>query len=122
MPGGAPLRELIVNRKTGRLTPVWEKYFVLTITPVIERILEQIPTNFEDGSIPFVEDGFLNEDNDNLSWNNENKVFYADGVRTKILYFGDSEVDGTWRIIPSGDNLNFEKREAGAWIRHGDIR
>ena len=77
MAGSSPIREPIINPKTGRLTPVWERYFILTVTPVIERLLEKIPTNFEDGSIPFVEDGFLVEDNANLAWDNINDILSA---------------------------------------------
>jgi hypothetical protein len=77
MAGSAPIREPIIDQKTGRMNPVWERYFVLSLTPVIERMLENIPTNFTDGSIPFVEDGFLDEDNANLAWDNINNILNA---------------------------------------------
>lgn len=38
---------------------------------------------------------------------------------TGFLYFGDSATNGTWRIGRSGNNLNFERREAGVWVEKG---
>lgn len=35
---------------------------------------------------------------------------------TKAFYFGDSTTDGSWRIIRSGDNLNFQRRVSGSWV------
>ena len=32
---------------------------------------------------------------------------------------GDEDTDGSWRFIPTGDNLNAEKRESGEWIPKG---
>ncbi|MEK6557279.1 MAG: hypothetical protein AABZ14_03150, partial [Candidatus Margulisiibacteriota bacterium] len=32
------------------------------------------------------------------------------------FYFGDSATDGTWRIIRSGNNLVFQRRESGVWV------
>ncbi|CAN2045125.1 hypothetical protein GMMP13_1750002 [Candidatus Magnetomoraceae bacterium gMMP-13] len=34
---------------------------------------------------------------------------------SKGFYFGDPESDGTWRIIPDGNQLTFEYRTAGSW-------
>ena len=34
----------------------------------------------------------------------------------KAFYFGDPTVDGTWRIVRSGDNLVYERRESGSWV------
>ena len=30
--------------------------------------------------------------------------------------FGNTAVDGTWRIIPSGNNLSFQRREGGTFV------
>ena len=35
------------------------------------------------------------------------------------LYFGDSATNGTWRIIPDGNDLNFERRESGTYVKKG---
>lgn len=34
----------------------------------------------------------------------------------EVLYFGDPDTNGAWRIITSGNNLAFERREAGSWV------
>lgn len=36
---------------------------------------------------------------------------------TKAFYFGDKTTDGSWRIVRSGSDLSFERREAGAWVQ-----
>ena len=43
-------------------------------------------------------------------------------VTANVFYIGDAETDGSWRLIISGDNLNFERRESSAWVRKGDVR
>ena len=35
---------------------------------------------------------------------------------TSPIYLGSPVVDGSWRIVRSGNNLNFERREAGVWV------
>lgn len=32
------------------------------------------------------------------------------------FYFGDENTDGSWRIVRSGNNLLFERRESGVWV------
>jgi len=32
------------------------------------------------------------------------------------FYFGDPFIDGTWRIVRSGNNLQFERRESGGYV------
>jgi hypothetical protein len=32
------------------------------------------------------------------------------------VYLGDPNTDGSWRIIQSGNNLAFERRESGVWV------
>lgn len=41
----------------------------------------------------------------------------VDGIRSEAaFYLGDPAVDGTWRIIKSGNNLAFERRESATWV------
>ena len=40
MAGYPPLREPIIDIKTGRLTPVWERYFTLTLQPALNQSIE----------------------------------------------------------------------------------
>lgn len=40
---------------------------------------------------------------------------------TEAVYFGVSNVDGTWRIIRDGDNLIFQRRETGNYITKSTI-
>jgi hypothetical protein len=37
-------------------------------------------------------------------------------VDTEAFYFGDATTDGTWRIIRSGTDLVFQRREAGVYV------
>jgi hypothetical protein len=37
------------------------------------------------------------------------------------IYIGDKTSDDSWRVGISGENLNFEKRIAGAWVRQGNV-
>jgi hypothetical protein len=39
----------------------------------------------------------------------------------KAFYFGGTATEGSWRIIRSGSNLNFERREGGSWVSKSDI-
>jgi hypothetical protein len=34
---------------------------------------------------------------------------------SNALYFGPADTDGSWRIVRSGNNLVFERRELGVW-------
>lgn len=36
---------------------------------------------------------------------------------TDALYFGEASTNGTWRIIRDGNNLNFERRESGTYVK-----
>lgn len=36
-------------------------------------------------------------------------------VTTETNY-GDPTTDGTWRIIPNGNDLSIQKRESGVWV------
>jgi hypothetical protein len=38
---------------------------------------------------------------------------------TDAVYLGDPLVDGTWRIVRDGNNLSFQRLEAGEWIEKG---
>src|SRR3990167_963664 len=35
------------------------------------------------------------------------------------VYLGDSATDGSWRMIRSGTDLSFERRESGSWVNKG---
>jgi len=51
--------------------------------------IESIPTDFSDGSIPYVKDGFLVEDNDNLKWDHDDNFLTlqsAIGKQIRIAY------------------------------------
>lgn len=39
---------------------------------------------------------------------------------TDALSFGE-EVNGSWRIVRSGNNFSFQRREAGAWVEKGSF-
>ena len=112
----APIREPILDKRTGRLTPVWERYFMLTLSPAVNTIingnLETIPIGFEDGSIPFVEDGFLVEDNSNLTWDNINDVLNILAVKIlgltpdSVLYIDDDNLVSEDTPSFTWDNVN----------------
>jgi hypothetical protein len=38
---------------------------------------------------------------------------------TDAVYLGDASTDGTWRIVRDGNNLSFQRREAGVWVEKG---
>lgn len=40
---------------------------------------------------------------------------------TTAFYLGPSGTDGSWRIIRSGNNLIFQRREAGSWVTKSTI-
>jgi len=52
-----------------------------------------------------------------------NKKYFDDnhGIfgATDFIYFGAVDTNGTWRIGRSGNNLVFERREAGAYVTKG---
>ncbi len=40
MAGSAPIREPIIDLRTGKLSPVWERYFTLTLQSQVDEIPE----------------------------------------------------------------------------------
>ncbi len=38
-----------------------------------------------------------------------------------VKYIGEQNDDGSWRILISGNNLNFERRESGTWNAKGSF-
>ena len=60
---------------------------------------------------------------DILKWDNSLKRWVLANISvysaTDFVYFGAVTTNGTWRIGRSGNNLNFERREAGLWVRKG---
>ena len=41
---------------------------------------------------------------------------------TSNFYFGDSATDGTWKIVRSGNNLSFQRRESGSYVEKGKFQ
>ncbi len=37
-------------------------------------------------------------------------------VAAAVIYFGEPNIDGSWRILRSGNNLVIDRREAGVWV------
>jgi hypothetical protein len=48
----------------------------------IDQKIEEIPTDFLDGSIPFADTGFLIEDNPGIVWDNTDKILIIRGLTT----------------------------------------
>lgn len=48
----------------------------------------------------------------NTGTNSSRFTFDADNV----IYYGDEDTDGTWRIIPDGNNLVSQRRESGTYV------
>jgi hypothetical protein len=42
-------------------------------------------------------------------------------ISTGIIYLGDSATNGSWRIVRSGDDLTFDRRESGSWVTKSTI-
>lgn len=71
-------------------------------------------------------DGLLSEADDDV----QKALETLDDVEVNVVLDGDAvifhgpgntgnEDNGNWRMIISGNDLNFERREAGAWIKKG---
>jgi len=39
----------------------------------------------------------------------------------QVLYVGDKDTDGSWRIIKSGADLNIEVRAGGVWVPKDEV-
>ena len=39
----------------------------------------------------------------------------------ETLHLGDPTVDGSWRIIINGSDLDFDRRESSAWVNKGQF-
>ena len=60
-----------------------------------------------------------------LVWNRGNVTILPESVSvaevnlsaTGVIYLGDADTNGTWRMVRSGSNLNFELRESGSYVR-----
>jgi len=42
-------------------------------------------------------------------------------IATGVVYLGDSATDGSWRIVRSGNDIHFDRRESGAWVNKGSF-
>lgn len=53
------------------------------------------------------------------SFNNVYDDLSSLSTTTKVdsVYFGSPTTDGTWRIIPSGNDLSIQRRESGVWVQ-----
>lgn len=67
----------------------------------INQKLEEVPTDFTDGSIPFAESGFLVEDNARLMWDITNSILEIGG-RIK----SEGRIKGTTRIVVTPYNIS----------------
>lgn len=41
---------------------------------------------------------------------------------TEAYYLGDRYTDGSWRVYRSGNDLEFQRRESGAWTKKGEVQ
>jgi len=42
-------------------------------------------------------------------------------ISTGIIYLGDSSTDGSWRMVRSGNDLVFQRRESSTWTTKDTI-
>ena len=64
----------------------------------IDKKIEEIPTDFTDGSIPFTEGGFLTEDNVNLYWDSVNNILNSLNIVVGNLIIAQRLVQGNVTI------------------------
>lgn len=114
MPGTPPLREPVVDEKTGRLTPVWARYFTVTLTPNANSRLEQTSTSFETGSVPYVDGGFLVEDNTNFTWDSVSNLLNV--LSIKISGLTPSRI-----IALDANGIAVSVADLAAWVK-GTVR
>lgn len=63
-----------------------------------------------DGTITFMED--------------EDTFRFSDDIElpsTDAIYLGNADTDGSWRMIRSGTDLSFERRESSSWVNKGSF-
>ena len=41
---------------------------------------------------------------------------------TGALYIGNQDVDGSWRLVRSGNDFSFQRRESGTWVEKGSMQ
>lgn len=74
----------------------------------IDQKIEEIPTDFSDGSIPFTESGFLTEDNVRLFWDITNSILSVGGrIRSEGRIKNTIRVNTTPYNILSTDEIIF---------------
>lgn len=82
-----------------------------TLDSEIDQKLEEISTDFTDGSVPFVEDGLLVEDNTNFFWDSLNNILTALNIITERIKIANDglqilDTDGTHVLtIKPGSDL-----------------
>ena len=80
----------------------------------IDQTIEEIPTDFTDGSIPFVEDNLLIEDNTNLVWDSLNNILTALNLLSESITLSGATAS---RILSTdGDKLLESIADLTAWI------
>ncbi|GAG92928.1 unnamed protein product [marine sediment metagenome] len=141
-----------VNRLTGLIYsavelkethPEWSNAFIedylnildnfITISQLldveIDQKLEEVPTDFDDGVIPFVDDGFLVADVDNLFWDavagilNAKALIIDDTVVSRMLATdGDQEVSSVTDLTTwvTGSDLQTVVDDLDGTVSHND--
>lgn len=84
------------------------KHRAQTIPPNTEELDKKI-RNIIDATLRGIQDSNKNIFDDLTSLSNQSPQ------SGNPLYFGDPEINGTWRIIVSGSNLSVQLLEAGIW-------
>lgn len=79
---------------------------LIVLAELADRKLEEIDTEFETGSVPFVDEGFLNEDNVNFLWDKIEKILRLRAIHTKLASIGNTQTsewdtDGLYTKCPS---------------------
>jgi hypothetical protein len=83
-----------IKTLTGWPDPMVEDYLnileniievALTVNDIIDQDIEDIPTDFSNGSIPYAASNLLVEDNTNLAWDALNKKVYTTLIRLNSL-------------------------------------
>jgi hypothetical protein len=114
------LRGLILSAKELKDLSGWDNALVedyLTITQNIITLaeyinieilqkIEEIPTDFQDGSIPIADSGFLVEDSSSLAWDLINKVLTVAGIITS-----EGRQKNTTRLTPADSPYNVLQKD-----------
>jgi hypothetical protein len=69
------------------------------------------------------------DDHDFDDWMNELYEFFkfivfngpVEMASDMPIYFGNPDTNGSWRIVRSGDDIHFDRRESGSWVNKGSF-